>query len=83
MPAGRCGCWRACTNWEVKIALDDVGVGPCPLAFLIAASPDIIKIDRSLLRRAVRSRAAERQLHGLIGLCGACSPLRGGGRNRN
>jgi len=58
----------------VRIALDDVGVGTCALAFLIDASPDIVKIDRSLLRRAARSRAGKRQLSGLINLCCACSP---------
>jgi EAL domain-containing protein (putative c-di-GMP-specific phosphodiesterase class I) len=58
----------------VRVALDDVGVGNCTLAFLLEASPCIIKIDRLMLQRAAQSKEGGRQFQALIKLCASCSP---------
>lgn len=58
----------------VRVALDDVGKGNCTLAFLLEASPGVIKIDRSMLQRASRSKEGRRQFQALVRLCASCSP---------
>lgn len=58
----------------VRVAFDDVGTGNLTLAFLLEASPGVIKIDRSMLQQAARSKEGRHRFRSLIQLCASCSP---------
>lgn len=58
----------------VLIAVDDVGVGSCTLAFLLEASPAFIKIDRAILGAAMETSEGRRRFLTLLRLCDSCTP---------
>ena len=59
-----------------RIAIDDFGAGRhSTLEFLLAAKPDVIKIDRSLLLEARKGKSHARQLKNIKQECECISPV--------
>ncbi len=54
----------------VRIALDDFGVGHASIRNLLALQPDIVKVDRFFLHRAIESDRGRATLQHLVGLAG-------------
>lgn len=52
---------------DVRIAIDDVGMGNTNLAALVQLEPDFIKIDRSLIQDIATSSSKQRLLSHLVG----------------
>lgn len=67
-------------NLGCKVALDDFGVGYSNFDRLWRLEPDIVKIDRSVMRSASQDPTARRVLHNMVRMiheCGAAAVIEG------
>jgi EAL domain-containing protein (putative c-di-GMP-specific phosphodiesterase class I) len=63
-----------------RVALDDFGVGSSNFERLCHLQPDIVKIDRSIMRAAARDRNEQRALNNIVRMiheCGASAVVEG------
>jgi EAL domain-containing protein (putative c-di-GMP-specific phosphodiesterase class I) len=63
-----------------RVALDDFGIGASNFERLCHLQPDIVKIDRSVMRAAARDRNEQRAFNNLVRMiheCGAAAAIEG------
>lgn len=70
-PLAALGFMQLMQTLGCRIAFDDFGTGAIPPDFVIRARPDIIKIDKGYLFRALESRQGRTILRHLVELCAA------------
>jgi EAL domain-containing protein (putative c-di-GMP-specific phosphodiesterase class I)/CheY-like chemotaxis protein len=57
-------------NMGYRVALDDVGVGYAGLSSFVMLDPDVVKLDRALVRDLDQSQTKRRLVHSMAQLCG-------------
>jgi EAL domain-containing protein (putative c-di-GMP-specific phosphodiesterase class I) len=55
----------------VQVAIDDVGFGRSSLETLILLEPDVVKVDKRIVKGAARDRSKEQMLRRLVKVVGA------------
>jgi EAL domain-containing protein (putative c-di-GMP-specific phosphodiesterase class I) len=61
--------WRTQQASDVRFAIDDVGAGHANMRHIIELSPDVTKLDRSLVYDVAGNRAKQAVVRGLVGFC--------------
>lgn len=63
------GILREIRDKGIKLAVDDLGAGYSNLRYIADLTPEIVKLDRELVRMVTRGEREQRFLKGLISLC--------------
>jgi EAL domain-containing protein (putative c-di-GMP-specific phosphodiesterase class I) len=67
---GQChGILREIRDKGVRLAVDALGAGYSNLLYIADLSPEIVKLDRELVRSVVKSERSQRLLRAVIALC--------------